>query len=558
MNKENSDTYSVTCRCPRLLVFVLAAALVFGAVCVGGVCGVDVWDGKSIDIDWAGSGTESNPYLISSAAELAGLSGMVNSGESYSGKYFRLTTDVSLNDDTTFSNFLAALEANSGTSSLERNLLSWVPIGTSSNSFKGIFDGAGHIVDNIYCKFDTNSRSYIGLFGCVASPGIISNLVLGDSYFYTKKDASVGSAVGLLKGGTIRDCSVIGKPFVGVGSQGNDKYYIGGLVGEVTTSSGAAISANQLGEYLKGSCTVVVFDTSYSKEQYVGLIVGKPQIQDNPGGSNPTTPPSEDPEDPEEPVVPEVPVYSYYNVSIYVMDTLGNYGVTQTTLMAGVSGLTASAAYSLEEGFSLDPQSVISGTISADNSLHLRVYLSRNQYALTIRSDGAVISTSNMYYGSTISLEAPTKPGFEFLRWNPDPPSTMPAHNVIIDAVWNIVSPIFTITIPDGLPLSNETYDGGMSISADIVQIPDSGTIVLTVRSLNDFRLVLSNHPDITLPYQLFIGGSETPVVQDGEVGRFTKAQSTEIPLNAKMTGTPQYSGSYADSLTFTVSYTET
>ena len=36
---ENSDTYSVTCSCRRLLVFVLAAALVFGAVCVGGVSG---------------------------------------------------------------------------------------------------------------------------------------------------------------------------------------------------------------------------------------------------------------------------------------------------------------------------------------------------------------------------------------------------------------------------------------------------------------------------------------------------------------------------------------
>ena len=50
MNKENSDTYSVTCRCPRILVFVLAAALVFGAVCVGGVCGVDVWDGTCMTI----------------------------------------------------------------------------------------------------------------------------------------------------------------------------------------------------------------------------------------------------------------------------------------------------------------------------------------------------------------------------------------------------------------------------------------------------------------------------------------------------------------------------
>lgn len=63
MNKENSDTYSVTCRCPRLLVFVLAAALVFGVLCVGGVSGADVWTG-SVDTTWAGSGNQADPYLI--------------------------------------------------------------------------------------------------------------------------------------------------------------------------------------------------------------------------------------------------------------------------------------------------------------------------------------------------------------------------------------------------------------------------------------------------------------------------------------------------------------
>ena len=55
---ENSDTYSATCRCPRILIFVLAAALVFGAVCVGGVSGVDVWDGNAVNKvpDWYNSG----------------------------------------------------------------------------------------------------------------------------------------------------------------------------------------------------------------------------------------------------------------------------------------------------------------------------------------------------------------------------------------------------------------------------------------------------------------------------------------------------------------------
>ncbi|HJJ75861.1 MAG TPA: hypothetical protein O0W80_01860, partial [Methanocorpusculum sp.] len=77
MNKENSDTYSVTCRCPRILVFVLAAALVFGAVCVGGVCGVDVWDGTSNTTWYTSKPSSTTTYTIYTAEELAGLAELV-------------------------------------------------------------------------------------------------------------------------------------------------------------------------------------------------------------------------------------------------------------------------------------------------------------------------------------------------------------------------------------------------------------------------------------------------------------------------------------------------
>ena len=97
MNKENSDTYSVTCQCqcPRLLVFVLAAALVFGAVCVGGVSGAN-WI-ENVASKWSGgSGTLDDPYEISSGEELALLAQNVNAGNSYSGTYFELTADIDL------------------------------------------------------------------------------------------------------------------------------------------------------------------------------------------------------------------------------------------------------------------------------------------------------------------------------------------------------------------------------------------------------------------------------------------------------------------------------
>lgn len=73
------------------------------------------WDG-TIDTDWAGDGSSSTPYLISTAEELAGLASRTNAGETFEGKYFRLTSDISL------SNPSAAAE--------ERPL--WVPIGAYS------------------------------------------------------------------------------------------------------------------------------------------------------------------------------------------------------------------------------------------------------------------------------------------------------------------------------------------------------------------------------------------------------------------------------------------
>lgn len=58
----------------------------------------EFWDG-SISLGFAGgSGTESDPYLISNGAELAYLAQQVNSGTSYSDIYFKLTNDIWLND----------------------------------------------------------------------------------------------------------------------------------------------------------------------------------------------------------------------------------------------------------------------------------------------------------------------------------------------------------------------------------------------------------------------------------------------------------------------------
>lgn len=86
----------------------------------------DTWDGSAVE--WTnGSGTEADPYLIESAANLAWLLEMVNGQVSnYDGIFFKLTTDIDLNN------------------------ISWIGIGTDENvSFQGSFDGDGHHIIGI-------------------------------------------------------------------------------------------------------------------------------------------------------------------------------------------------------------------------------------------------------------------------------------------------------------------------------------------------------------------------------------------------------------------------
>ena len=72
--------------------------------------------------EWTGSGTEADPYMITTEAGLNKLATDVNSGTVYSGKYFKLGASI--------------------------NVTNWTPIGQkgSDNKFAGTFDGNGQTV----------------------------------------------------------------------------------------------------------------------------------------------------------------------------------------------------------------------------------------------------------------------------------------------------------------------------------------------------------------------------------------------------------------------------
>ena len=103
-----------------------------------------------------GSGTEADPYKIYTVEDLIFFRDSVNAGETTynkAGKYVALMADIDL--------------ANA----------EWAPIGTSSNPFKGVFDGQGYTISNLVI---TGNNSNVGLFGYTTN-GEIKNLTVNNA-----------------------------------------------------------------------------------------------------------------------------------------------------------------------------------------------------------------------------------------------------------------------------------------------------------------------------------------------------------------------------------------
>ena len=179
-----------------------------------------------------GNGSKSNPYEISTAAELAWFRDYVNGGKlSVSAK---LTADIDLKD------FCYAAANNA-------KELSWEPIGNYSKGYTGTFDGNGHTISNLYIKVQ---RQGVGFFGC-AEGGSIKNITFdnaqventGNDYNYTMTGIVVGAAFATLQNlKTLKNCSVKSGAKV-----------LGGIAGSITRScSNLENNATVSGKYEVG------------------------------------------------------------------------------------------------------------------------------------------------------------------------------------------------------------------------------------------------------------------------------------------------------------------
>ncbi len=186
----------------------------FMAVCLLAVCPcawADYWNEGH-------SGTEADPYVIDTNADMEALEKRVNAGTEETGKYYKLTANLG-------------------------NL--FVRIGTDNNPFQGHFDGQNHEIElkaeiqgnfsglfgtvstkdgyavkNLNLKFtgkingDGNSDGhYVGGIVLSLKSGIIEGCSFSGtlhSYYSYEKDIASGGIVSVMSGGTVKNCSFTG------------------------------------------------------------------------------------------------------------------------------------------------------------------------------------------------------------------------------------------------------------------------------------------------------------------------------------------------------------
>jgi len=213
-----------------------------------------VWDGSVSNSFKFGNGSQEYPYIIIRASELAFLASQVNNGNTYENTYFQLARDIDLNSR------------------------EWTPIGTTSSSFRGIFDGAGHVISNanitISSTIPTGSVESYGIFGSIggssSSDTIIKNLEVSDidiiitgngntNTSTTQRGYHIGIITGsiyqrgkitnvIAKNSTITDSNVI------TIRANSFQVAVGGIAGYASKSSSDNTDPGQANRYLIENC----------------------------------------------------------------------------------------------------------------------------------------------------------------------------------------------------------------------------------------------------------------------------------------------------------------
>lgn len=166
--------------------------------CIAAMTAMAQSDGSTVTNAWGlkGTGTEADPYLVSTAADFKAMAEKCNAKHKGTGEYFKMTNDINFGGS-------------------EGNPVQLPAIGKDGNAqiakiaygFDGSFDGGGHTISGIYhTEKDNNAKGrFNALFGCIDKNGVVKNIVFSENNHITGYNY-VGS-IASLNMGIIENCS---------------------------------------------------------------------------------------------------------------------------------------------------------------------------------------------------------------------------------------------------------------------------------------------------------------------------------------------------------------
>jgi hypothetical protein len=192
-----------------------------------------------------GTGTPSDPYLISTAEQLNNVRNYI--GTSHVEKYFKLINDIDLTE-----------YLNSGGGYTLWGASGWEPIGKAMDyeRFYGKFDGNRRKITGL--KIDRKSTDRVGLFGYTGEGAIIENLGIEDATVEGRY--YVGILVGSNLNAMITNCYTIGQIY--------GEARVGGLVGN-NYGSNSLITKSYSSSLVEG------VGTDITSKQYIGGFAGQ-------------------------------------------------------------------------------------------------------------------------------------------------------------------------------------------------------------------------------------------------------------------------------------------
>ncbi len=392
----------------------------------------DIWDGTVAASFPNGDGSESSPYLIYTAEQLAFLASSVNNGNNYSGKYIKLMANIDLND------------------------MEWTPIGIGNAddedfttcSFAGNFDANFHTVSNL--KIDSTDFNSVGFFG-VVNNGSITSLAIINADVTASQSGVIhcGVIIGKAKNTSINYC------------------YVNGVLSSAGTLSNMnALSSGLLVGHMDGSyidnCYAIgsINATTDDIPNYAGGLVGR-IARTASHISN-----------------------SYFAGTIDITDS----GDKEIVCAGGIVGLYASTTHYINNCVACGSitSQVTANSIGNARDASLSLSQSNNYYALSITaSNKSTLGTSTNAYNFLSQSWIENNLGWDFVNvWEMAKLGEYPtlkgfnAANVEVPEIPETpVEPVFDATIT----VSNASAVAGQTFSVPVVISNNPGIVMMAL-----------------------------------------------------------------------------